>query len=91
MHGEERDDQLGRVAEGGVEEAADAGTGVVSRVLRRLPDQPGQRDEGRRGEDEELDVAETRVVEDDDEWPESEEREQDFADHGRGTLTFALR
>ena len=64
---------------------------MVSRVLRRLPDQPGQRDEGQRGEDEELDVAETRVVEDDDEWPESEEREQDFADHGRGTLTFALR
>jgi hypothetical protein len=30
------------------------------------------------------------VIEHDDERPESEEREQDFADQGRGTLTFAL-
>jgi hypothetical protein len=60
-------------------------------MLRRLTDQPRERDESERGEDEELDLAEARVVEDDDERPESEEREQDFADHGRGTLTFALR
>ena len=42
---EEGDDQLGRVAEGGVEEAADAGARVVGRVLGRLADQPRERDQ----------------------------------------------
>ena len=50
--GEERDDQLGRVAEAGVEEAADPGAGVMGGVLGRLADQPRQRDQGRGGEDE---------------------------------------
>ena len=45
VHGEERDDQLRRVAEARVQEAADAGAGVLGRVLRCLADQPGERDE----------------------------------------------
>ena len=42
---EERDDQLGRVAEARVEEAADAGARVLGCVLGRLADQPRERDE----------------------------------------------
>ena len=87
---EERDDELGRVSERRVEEAADPRARVVGRVLRRFPDQPRERDERQRREDEELDVAEARVIEDHDERPECEKGEQDFADQGRGTLTFAL-
>ena len=49
---EEGDDQLRRVAEGGVEEAADARSRVLRRVLGRLPDQPRQRDQRSRREDE---------------------------------------
>ena len=49
---DQRDDQLGRVAEGGVQEAADARAGVLGRVLGRLADQPGQRDQRERGEGE---------------------------------------
>ena len=60
VDGEERDDQLGRVAEGRVEEAADSRARVVGRVLGRLADQPGERDERERREHEELDVAEVR-------------------------------
>ena len=45
VDGDQRDDQLGRVPEGRVEEAADARAGVVRRVLGRLADQPRQRDE----------------------------------------------
>ena len=52
VDGEQRDDQLGGVAEGGVEEAADAGAGVLGGVLRRLADQPRERDQRRGGEDE---------------------------------------
>ena len=58
-------------------------------VLGRLADQPRERDERECREDEQLDVAEACAVEDDHEWPEREESEEDFADHGRGTLTFA--
>ena len=57
---EERDDQLGRVAEARVEEAADAGPGVLRRVLGRLPDQPREGNEGDRREHEERDVAGAR-------------------------------
>ena len=49
-HGEQGDDQLRRVAEGRVQEAADARARVVRGVLRRLADQPRERDEGGRGE-----------------------------------------
>jgi predicted NUDIX family NTP pyrophosphohydrolase len=59
-------------------------------VLGRLPDQPRERDERECSQDEELDVAEARTVEYDHEWPEREESEEDFADHGRGTLTFVF-
>src|SRR5262245_6212712 len=55
---EQRDDKPRGFPERRVEEAADAGAGVVSRVLRRLADQPRERDERERGKDEELDVAE---------------------------------
>jgi hypothetical protein len=58
-------------------------------MLGRLPDQPRERDEGECREDEELDFVHARVVEHDDEGAESQEGEEDFADHGRGTLTFA--
>jgi len=59
-------------------------------VLRRLADQPGERDEREGREHEELDLAEARVVEHHDKRPESEQGEEDFADHRRGTLTFAF-
>ena len=42
---DQRDDQLGRVAERGVEEAADAGARVLRRVVGRLADQPRERDQ----------------------------------------------
>ena len=54
---EHRDDQLRRVAERRVQEAADARAGVVRGVLGRLADQPRERDERERGEDEQRDVA----------------------------------
>ena len=68
VHREERDDQLRRVAEGRVEEAADAGPGVLGRVLGRLADQPGERDQRGRREDEleRLRRVEDVVHEDDD-------------------------
>ena len=49
--GEQRDDQLGRVAEARVQEAADARACVLGCVLGRFADQPGERDqrERRRG------------------------------------------
>ena len=80
VDGQERDDQLGRVAERRVEEAADPRPGVVGRVLRRLADQPRERDERERGEDEERDVAELReFVESDDERAERKQGEEDPA------------
>ena len=45
VDGDQRDDQLGRVAERGVEEAADPRAGVLGRVLGRLADQPRERDQ----------------------------------------------
>ena len=49
---EERDDQLRRVAEARVQEAADAGPRVLGRVLGRFADQPRERDQRRRREHE---------------------------------------
>ena len=63
---EERDDQLGRVAEARIQEAADAGTGVLGRMLGRLADQPRERDERGGGEHEEDRVARVRYVANDD-------------------------
>src|SRR5262249_16861369 len=48
----QRDDELRCVAERRVEEASDSRARVLSGVLRRLADQPGQRDEREGGEDE---------------------------------------
>ena len=50
--GEQRDDQLGRVAEARVQEAADPRARVFGRVLGRLADQPGERDQRGGGEQE---------------------------------------
>ena len=47
--GHEGDDQLGGVAEGGVEQAADAGAGVVGQVLGGLAHEPGQGKDGQAG------------------------------------------
>ena len=52
VDGDERDDQLGRVAERRVEEAADPRARVLRGVLGRLPDQPRERDERERREEE---------------------------------------
>src|SRR5438270_1414 len=45
-----RDDQLGGVAEGGVEQAAPLGPDVVRQVLRRVADEAGHGDDPGRGE-----------------------------------------
>ena len=84
MHRDERDDQLGGVPEGRVEEAADPGPRVLGSVLRRLADQPGEGDEGGRGEDE-LDrlVEVCEVVQRDRERPDEKTGEEDAADHER--------
>ena len=84
MHGDERDDQLGGVPEGRVEEAADPGACVLGSVLRRLADQPGEGDEGGRGEDE-LDrlVEVCEVVQRDRERPDEKTGEENAADHER--------
>ena len=52
VHRDQRDDQLRRVAERRVEEAADPRPGVLRRVLGRLADQPGERDQRDRREHE---------------------------------------
>ena len=86
VHGDQRDDQLGRVPERRVEEAADAGPGVLRCVLGRLADQPRERDEGDRGEHELGRLREVgNVVEDDDEGREPERREEGSPDHGAET------
>ena len=78
------DDQLGRVAERGVEEAADARARVLRRVLGGLADQPRERDQRSGREDEERRVAEVgEVVEGDDDGPEGQAREEDSSDHSR--------
>src|SRR5205814_7935472 len=56
-YGEERDDHLRRIAEARVQEAADPGPGVLGRLFGRLPDQPCERDERKRGQQEERDVS----------------------------------
>jgi hypothetical protein len=87
VDGEERDDQLRRVTKGRVQEAADSWAGVVSGVLRRVSDQPGERDEREGRHDEEGRLSDANAVEDDDERPEREQRVEDFARQGARTLT----
>jgi hypothetical protein len=83
-HREQRDDQLRRVPEGRVEEAADAGAGVVRGMLRRLADQPRERDQRRGGEDEVRGLADAeRVVDEDRERRERQRRPEQSACHGR--------
>src|SRR4029077_11847522 len=55
--GDGRDDQLRRVTERRVQEAADPGTGVAGQVVRRLADQPGKRDQRYAGQHEQWQVA----------------------------------
>ena len=57
-HREERDDQLGRVAEARIQEAADAGPRVLGRMLGRFADHPGEWDQGSAGDDEERRLVE---------------------------------
>src|SRR5512132_3275892 len=79
---QQRDDQLGRVAEGRVQEPADARAGVVGRVLRRLADQPGERDERKCRQDEQLDVAEIeQVIRGDRDGREAEGAPEDLPRH----------
>ena len=83
----QRDDQLGRVAERGVEEAADARARVLGSVLGRLADQPCQRHQRDRREDELGRLVEVgEIVEEDRERPERKAGEEDASDHGRRTL-----
>ena len=54
-------------------------------VLGRLPDQPRERDQGRRGEHEEQDLAGPReAVDEHGDGAEDEESDEDLADHGGG-------
>jgi hypothetical protein len=50
--GDKRDDELRGVAEARVEQAADPGPGVVSRLLRGLADEPRERDQRSGGKQE---------------------------------------
>ena len=80
--GEQRDDQLGRVAEAGVEEAADAGAGVLGGMVGRLADQPGERDQRDRREHEQRRLAGVEDVPGDEgEGREGEGRPEDPPRH----------
>ena len=79
---DQRDDQLGRVAEGRVQEPADTRPRVVGSVLGRLADQPCERDERDRRQRELGRVVEhVRVVESDGERSEKKRRPQELSDH----------
>jgi hypothetical protein len=54
---DDRDDELRRVPERRVQEAADPRTGIAGNVVRRLTDQPRERDERRAREDEQRQLA----------------------------------
>ena len=85
VHRDQRDDQLRSVAEGRVQEPADARTRVLGGVLGRLADQPGQRDEGERCEDELERLRRMHeVVQRDRDRPERERGEEDLPNHGSG-------
>ncbi len=82
-NGEERDDQLGRVAEGRVQQSADPGAGVVCRMLGRFADQPGERNERGGRDHEENDVVDTREIEREDDRREDEREREETTCHGR--------
>ena len=56
-HGDDRNDQLRRVTERRVQEAADPGTGMAGQVVRRLADEPGKRNQRRAGKHEQCQLA----------------------------------
>ena len=84
VDGDQGDDQLGRVPERRVQEAADARARVLRGVLGGLSDQPGKGDERRRREHELGRRAEVgRVVEDDRQRPEQQADEEGATNHER--------
>ena len=88
---EQRDDQLGRVPEGRVEEPADSGSGVLAGVLGRLSDQPRERDERERREHEQHDLARSDdPVEEEDDRREGERGPQEVPRHGVASLPRCL-
>ena len=92
VHGEQGDDQLGRIAEARVEEASDAGPRVLSCMLRRLTDQPCERDERGAGEHEHLRVSHVReVLQRKRQGCQGEQRPEDAACHGVGSLAARAR
>ena len=89
---EERDDQLRRVAEARVQEAADSRARVLGCVLRCLADQPRERDERRAREQEEQHLVRMRhVVDEDRHWREREQRPEDPASQGAGSVSVRAR
>ncbi len=83
---DQRDDELRRVAERRVEEAADSRPRVLRCVLGRLSDQPGERNESDRGEHELRGLREVGpVVEEDHEGGEPDCCEEGSPDHGAET------
>ena len=100
VHGDQRDDQLGRVAEGRVQEAADPRARVLRRMLGRLADEPRERDQ-RHGRENELERLRRvdEVVQRDGERAEREQREEDCdesrsekaTDDSRGLSRFDAR
>ena len=89
VDGEERDDELRRIAERRVQEASHARAGVVRGVLGRLSDQPGERDECRGREDEEEHLGCAEQVDHDDGGPEHQQAEEDAPRHGPLSLQLA--
>ena len=71
--GDDGDDQLRRVAERRVQEAADARPRVKREVVRRFTDQPGEREQRQGGKQEELDLAGgIYAIENDDQRPQQQ-------------------
>ena len=88
---EERDDQLGRVPERGVDEPADPRPRVVGGVLGRLADQPGERDQRGGGDDEQRHVADADELEDDDDRRQDERSPEDPPHHAREPTEVSSR
>jgi hypothetical protein len=84
VDGEECDDELRSVAERGIEKATDSWAGVVRGLLGGIADEPRERNERDRREDEDEDLARAGEAERDHDWREHEAREKDASDHGVG-------
>ncbi len=88
VHREQRDDELGRVAEGRVEEAADTGARVLCSVLGGLADDPRERDERDRGEHELGGPREVgEIMQGDHDRRDRQACEEDPPHHRRGNLS----